>query len=63
MPESFAWMLDWAEKFKDVFAPRVRDIPLPQPSPAAELEADAPASDAAPAPAPSPPSGADHSYS
>lgn len=30
-PESFAWMLDWAEKFRSVFAQRIKGIVLPDP--------------------------------
>ena len=30
-PASFAWMLDWAEKFKAAFAQRVKEIALPEP--------------------------------
>jgi hypothetical protein len=37
-PGSFAWMLDWAEKFKAAFAQRVKDIVLPEPV-NAEVEA------------------------
>lgn len=49
-PQSFEWMLDWAEKFKTVFAQRVKDIELPEP---VNVEVEAPAA-AASATAPTP---------
>jgi Domain of unknown function (DUF4268) len=35
-PESFEWMLDWAEKFKNVFTQRVNTIVLPGPAQVAQ---------------------------
>lgn len=29
-PASYAWMLDWAEKFKAAFAQRIKEIVLPE---------------------------------
>jgi hypothetical protein len=49
-PESFTWMLSWAEKFKNVFAQRVKDIVLPEPAQPAEADAGAEASEPAVAP-------------
>jgi hypothetical protein len=54
-PESFIWMLSWAEKFKNVFAQRVKDIVLPEPTQAAEADAVAGATEPAVAPAYPPP--------
>lgn len=31
-PTSFAWMLDWAEKFRAVFAQRLKDVVFPEPA-------------------------------
>jgi hypothetical protein len=36
-PEAFAWLLDSATKFKDVFEPRIRQIDLSGPSAAPTL--------------------------
>jgi hypothetical protein len=48
-------MLSWAEKFKNVFAQRVKDIVLPEPTQAAEADAVAGATEPAVAPAYPPP--------
>lgn len=44
-PEAFEWMLSWAEKFKSVFAQRVKDIVLPEPAPVTDEEARAAATE------------------
>lgn len=37
-PESYNWMLSWAEKFKEAFAQRVKSMVLPEPPQPAEPE-------------------------
>lgn len=32
-PDAYAWMLEWAGKFKQVFAPRLKDMALPPSEP------------------------------
>jgi Domain of unknown function (DUF4268) len=44
-PEAFEWMLSWAEKFKSVFAQRVKDIVLPEPAQVTDEEARAAATE------------------